>query len=95
MYATLASRNLNSLPLSDRGTTSLRIGLASLTAGTAWARVEAGKHFPSDVLAGMALGHLIGAFINDAFLGLDRPDDPGIIVEPWSRDVMVGLWWPF
>jgi len=49
------------------GTTSLRIGLASLTTGTAWARVEAGKHFPSDVLAGMALGHLIGAFINDVF----------------------------
>ena len=55
VYATLTSRNLNSLPLSDGGTTSLRIGLASLTTGTAWARVEAGKHFPSDVLAGMAL----------------------------------------
>jgi len=93
--ATLASRNLDSLPLSAGSNTALRIGLASLTAGTAWTRVEAKRHFPSDVLAGAALGHFLGAFMNDAFLGLDLPYDPIITVEPSSKGVMLGLHWAF
>jgi membrane-associated phospholipid phosphatase len=52
VHATLASQNLESLRLPDWGRTVGRIGLATLTAGTAWARVEARQHFPSDVLAG-------------------------------------------
>ncbi len=51
-------------------------GLVLITAGTAWARVEANKHYPADILAGMAIGHFISAFVNDAFLGLDN--SPGI-----------------
>ena len=39
----------------------------------AWARVEGDRHYPSDVLAGAALGHFLSAFIHDAFLGL--PED--------------------
>jgi hypothetical protein len=46
-------------------------GLILITAGTAWARVEAKRHYPADILAGMAIGHFISAFVNDAFLGLD------------------------
>jgi hypothetical protein len=47
-------------------------GLVLLTAGTAWARVEAKRHYPADILAGMAIGHFISSFVNDAFLGLDN-----------------------
>jgi len=93
--ATLASRNLDSLPLSAGSTAALRIGLGALTAGTAWARVEAKRHFPSDVLAGAALGHFLGAFINDAFLGLEGPYDPTITVEPSGKGVMLSLHWVF
>jgi membrane-associated phospholipid phosphatase len=49
--------------------TSLRLGLTGLAAGTAWARVEAGVHFPSDVLAGAALGNIMGHLIQGASLG--------------------------
>jgi membrane-associated phospholipid phosphatase len=42
----------------------------------AWARVEARKHYPSDVLAGAALGHFLTAFIHDAFLNL--PEDGSV-----------------
>jgi len=31
--------------------------------------VEAGVHFPSDVLAGVALGNFIAASVHDTFLG--------------------------
>jgi membrane-associated phospholipid phosphatase len=35
--------------------------------------VEGQRHYPSDVLAGAALGHFLTAFIHDAFLNL--PED--------------------
>jgi hypothetical protein len=66
--ATMAARNLVYLPLTPAEMTSGRIVFASLAAGTGWARIEGGKHYPSDVLAGTALGHFFGAFIRDAFL---------------------------
>lgn len=36
---------------------------------TGWARIEGNKHYPSDVLAGYALGNFIGTFISEAFIG--------------------------
>jgi membrane-associated phospholipid phosphatase len=95
VHTTLASRNLESLQLPPWDRTAGRIGLATLMAGTAWARVEAKKHFPSDVLAGMALGHFLGAFFNDAFLGLDRPQRVALMVQRSSAGVMVGVRWAF
>jgi membrane-associated phospholipid phosphatase len=93
VFTTLASRNLEYLPLSPFQRTVARGGLAALTAGTAWARVEAGKHFPSDVLAGAAIGHFFGAFLNDAFLApgspvtlatsVDLPEKRGLITITW------------
>ena len=65
----LASRNLQAMPLSDGTRRALDGGLLALTVGTSWARIEAGQHFPSDTLFGMALGNFFAAFINDAFLG--------------------------
>jgi membrane-associated phospholipid phosphatase len=67
-----------------------RVGFALLTAGTAWARVEAKKHFPSDVLAGIAIGHFIGAFMNDAFLGLD-PQDAQLSLVPARGGALVSF----
>jgi membrane-associated phospholipid phosphatase len=90
-FATLANCNLQSLPLSNTNRTLLRIGFTSLAAATGWARVEAGRHFPSDVLAGYALGHFISAFFNDAFLGLDQNDGPQISIEPSKDRIILGI----
>ena len=68
-YATFASRNLDFMDLGDGARRGLRIGFYTLAAGTAWARVEGEKHYPSDVLAGAALGHFMGLLLHDAFLG--------------------------
>ncbi|MCF6211068.1 MAG: phosphatase PAP2 family protein [Gammaproteobacteria bacterium] len=66
--ATLTRRNLARLDFQAPLRTLLDVGAISLAAGTAWARLEAGVHYPSDVLAGAALGNFVAAFVNDAFL---------------------------
>jgi hypothetical protein len=94
-FATLAKRNLRFVPISKQNTKLLGAGFTTLAAGTAWARVEANKHFPSDILAGYALGHFISAFVNDAFLGPEKKNDPGITVEPSKSGVLFGLRWVY
>jgi membrane-associated phospholipid phosphatase len=92
---TLATRNLQYLAMPDAARTGLRVSFLALSLTTAWARVEAKQHFPSDVLAGMAFGHFFGAFINDAFLGLDSPKNFFFSVEPSRRDVLCSVHWVF
>jgi membrane-associated phospholipid phosphatase len=72
-FATLANRNLDSLDFLGDFRRPLQITNTVLASGVAWARVEAHKHHPSDVLFGAALGHFLTAFIHDAFLNL--PED--------------------
>ena len=69
---TLASDNIDSLNISQGSRLALEGLAAALTVGTAYARVEARQHFPSDVLAGAALGHFIGGFADGAFLGVEQ-----------------------
>ncbi len=72
-FATLANRNLDSLDYLEDVRAPLQVANTVLASGVAWARVEARKHYPSDVLFGAALGHFLTAFIHDAFLNL--PED--------------------
>jgi membrane-associated phospholipid phosphatase len=71
-FSTLAAKNIDTMQLTRSAEIASDSGLILITAGTAWARVEAKKHYPADILAGMAIGHFISAFVNDAFLGLDN-----------------------
>lgn len=91
----LASKNVEYLTLSNPGKTVLRAGLTTLPFAVGWARVEANKHYPSDVLFGIALGNFFGAFFNDAFLGIDSHDSMTVTIEPSKEGVMVGLTWTF
>lgn len=92
---TLASRNIDYLSLPVEAQYGLKAGFTTLTLMTAWARIEAKKHYPSDVLAGMALGHFLGAFVNDAFLGADSNPNLSLQVNPSGKDVMVAAQWQF
>ena len=92
---TLATRNLQCLEMPDAAQTGLRAGFLALSLSTGWARLESMKHYPSDVLAGMALGHFFGAFINDAFLGLDSPKNCFFLVEPSKKDIYCSMRWVF
>jgi membrane-associated phospholipid phosphatase len=70
--SSLAAKNIATMQLARSAEIASDSGLVLITAGTAWARVEAKRHYPADILAGMAIGHFISAFVNDAFLGLDN-----------------------
>ena len=70
-YTGMGYRNLDLIKLRPAFRRSARLILASIAAGTAWARVEANQHYPTDVLAGAALGNFVAILIHDAFLGRD------------------------
>ncbi len=89
VFNTLTVRNLHAMDLSPAARVSLGIGAGTLTAGTAWARVEAGKHYPSDVLVGVALGNFMGAFCNEAFLGLAPGTRVAFTAEPARGGAML------
>ncbi|MGA2070764.1 MAG: phosphatase PAP2 family protein [Sedimentisphaerales bacterium] len=87
--ATLSNRNLDSIDMSDGLRTTLQVGNITMASGVAWARVEGNKHFPSDVLAGAALGHFLTAFIHDAFMNLPEDGSVDMEVVPFDHGVAV------
>lgn len=64
----LSAETLDYYALSDGARTAADAGLAALTGVTGWARIEAGEHYPSDVLLGAALGNFVAKFITRAFV---------------------------
>jgi PAP2 superfamily protein len=81
----LARDNLEVMDLGDGTRHALDIGLDALTIGTGWARVEAGAHFPSDVLVGMALGNFVSRFFDAAFFEHDSASALAFSFEPLPR----------
>jgi membrane-associated phospholipid phosphatase len=70
-YVANSRRNLDLMPMSNTARNAFKSGFTALAAGTAWARVEGGKHYPTDVLVGAALGNFVAILMHDAFLGRD------------------------
>ncbi len=92
--ANLAAQHLRSIEMGSGWRKAGTAGLYTLATGTAWARVEAGEHFPSDVFFGAAIGNLVTDFIYDAFLGLDSHDGPDLGVGVGSGDeLLLSLGW--
>jgi membrane-associated phospholipid phosphatase len=88
---TLANRNLNSIKMRKEVRVPLQVGNLVLATGVAWARVEAGAHYPSDVLAGAALGHFVSALMYDAFMGLPEHKSWELYVSPTKGGAMIGV----
>ena len=66
--ARLAADTLDYYEISHGARIAANTGLVALTTITAWARIEAGAHFPADVLLGAALGNFVAKFTTAAFL---------------------------
>ena len=81
-YTQLASRNLDVIDLDPSVRRALDFGLGALTVGTAWARVEAGEHFPADTLVGMAIGNFFGHWFDAAFMGLSGQPQTTVAITP-------------
>jgi len=89
----LSNRNLDSIELPQEVRIPLKVGNVLLGTGVAWARVEAGAHYPSDVLAGAALGNFLSTMIHDSFLGLpERKRGFGFFVSPLKGGANAGLY---
>ncbi|NJD31957.1 MAG: phosphatase PAP2 family protein [Gammaproteobacteria bacterium] len=79
---TLTARNLQSIPMASGTRTALTVGLDTLTIATGWARVEAGAHYPSDVMVGMSIGNFFGLMFTDAFLRDGLSDRVALAFQP-------------
>ena len=78
--ATMAASNLGYVDTADWLLHSGRVGLYGMAAATGWARVEAQKHYPSDVLAGYAIGAFVARFMAGAFLASDG-ETPSMLIS--------------
>ncbi len=85
--AAMARLNSQYLPISRTSKQLLGVTFDSFAALTCWARVEAGKHYPADVLAGWAVGHFI-ANLGQAFID---PQRKFILISPQLVDASTGL----
>lgn len=68
--STFATRNLYSLMPPGITRTLLEASFYTLSFLTGQARVEANVHYYADIMGGLALGHFVGAWFYDAFLGI-------------------------
>lgn len=66
--AAITAKNLKLYRMSKTKKMAINISMYTLAYGTAWARVESQNHYPSDVLAGAALGNFIGIFLREILL---------------------------
>jgi membrane-associated phospholipid phosphatase len=90
-YAAACRRNLQATEL-DRGwRIGLTAGFETLAVGTGWARIEAQKHYPTDVLVGAALGNYIALFFHDAFLGSSANVSVSVDADPRRPSMAVAV----
>jgi hypothetical protein len=92
---TLTVRNLQSIPLEDGARDALEVSADLVTVATAWGRVEAGAHYPSDVLVGAALGNFFGHMFSDAFLGDELSKRLDVSFAPADRGGVLTWNWRF
>jgi PAP2 superfamily len=95
VHTRLASRNLQSIEMSDGWRCAADAGLTALTLGTSWARIEAGWHYPSDTLVGMAIGNFLASFFNDAFLGLEQGTNASLAMRAADGGAVLNWQWRF
>ena len=90
-YTAMSSRNLDSIEMPDPARDSLKALFLTIAAGTAWARVEGGRHYPSDVLAGAAVGNFVSILTHDAFLGRQEKVSWSLQAAPEGHGVSLTL----
>lgn len=81
-FAALANRNLAAIPMARPVRRIAQFGNVLAATAVGWARVAGRKHFPSDVLAGAAIGNFVSLVIHDAFLGPESGFGLAVQVDP-------------
>ena len=92
-YAAFSHRSLKESNLPKAARVGLRWGFTGLAAGTGWSRVEAGAHYPTDVLFGAGLGNFSGRFVSELILGPESSTQLSFDLNPEQPQVMLA--WSF
>lgn len=80
-FAVLTTRNVDAIKMAPVTRKVLKVSADTLSVATAWARVEAEEHYPTDVMFGAALGYFLTAVIHDSMIGLDSPVQVGVKLD--------------
>jgi len=94
-HAAWTAMALEEMPIDEDVRTGMQWTAYAAAVVTGWARIEGGRHYPSDVLAGAALGNFTARFFQHAFLGPADPDAPQISVSSDGDTLFFGLRWSF
>jgi len=94
-HAAWTAMALEEVPIDGDVRTGMQWTAYAAAVATGWARVEAGRHYPVDVLAGAALGNFTARFFQHAFLGPADPDAPQVSVSSDGDTLFFGLRWSF
>lgn len=86
--STLAVRYVDYYAVPGWARNTLKGALIALPYATGWARMEAGVHVPSDVLAGVAWGNFFGVLVN-GLLDARMLSPVSVTVLPWEKGAMV------
>jgi hypothetical protein len=81
VYSTLTMRYVDYYNLPKWGRKLSNGALIAIPYITGYARVEANRHFPSDVLAGIALGNFFGMLVNN-LLDSDGQEEINVYLAP-------------
>ncbi len=93
VQAQMAKLNTEFLPISHASRRALDLTFDGISVLTAWARMEAGEHYPSDVLAGWSIGYFFGHLARDFIF----PDEQRVHIQPQfaSGNYQLGLMFRF
>jgi membrane-associated phospholipid phosphatase len=86
--STLAVRYVDFYAVPGWARNTLKGALIALPYATGWARMEAGVHVPSDVLAGVAWGNFFGVLVN-GLLDARMLSPVSVTVLPWEKGAML------
>jgi len=92
VHATLAAQSADRLGVFGWWGAGFRSGMGLTAAATAWARIEGGRHYPSDVLAGAALGRLLGSLADNLFLETGDRSGLRVVLLPAGDGVRAEAW---
>lgn len=67
----ISNKNLSTVRMNEDLRKTVYILNTTAAAGGMWARVEGQRHYPTDVLVGYSLGHLVSGFLYDFLMNLE------------------------
>lgn len=79
---TLTRRNLDYIDMNPGMRQLAKVGLYGIDGLTGIARIEADKHYPTDILVGMALGNFLANFSYNLFLEQPAPESYSFSLLP-------------